>query len=39
VVAGFEAKYRNGILATKSILDTQHPTWAVPAPLLALLLQ
>jgi uncharacterized protein len=34
-----EAKYGHGILATKSILDTQHPTWAVPAPLLALLLQ
>jgi uncharacterized protein len=33
-----EAKYGNGILATKSILNTDHPTWAVPAPLLALLL-
>ncbi len=33
-----EAKYGNGILATKSILNTDHPTWAIPAPLLALLL-
>jgi uncharacterized protein len=33
-----EAKFGNGILATKSILDTNHPTWAVPAPLVALLL-
>ena len=34
-----EAKYDCGILATKSILNTDHPTWAIPAPLLALLLQ
>ncbi len=34
-----EGKYGQGILATKSILSTDHPTWAVPAPLLALLLQ
>ena len=33
-----QAKYGNGILATKSILNTDHPTWAIPAPLLALLL-
>lgn len=33
-----EAKYEAGILATKSILNTDHPTWAIPAPLLALLL-
>lgn len=33
-----ETKYGNGILATKSILSTDHPTWAIPAPLLALLL-
>ncbi len=33
-----EAKYGAGILATKSILNTDHPTWAIPAPLLALLL-
>ncbi len=34
-----EGKYGQGILATKSILNTDHPTWAIPAPLLALLLQ
>ena len=33
-----EAKYGNGLVATKSILNTDHPTWAVPAPLVALLL-
>ena len=33
-----EKKYRAGILATKSILDLGNPAWAVPAPLLALLL-
>jgi uncharacterized protein len=33
-----EARYANGILATKSILSTEHPAWAIPAPLLALLL-
>ena len=34
-----ESKYGQGILATKSILNTDHPTWAIPAPVLALLLQ
>ncbi len=34
-----EGKYGQGILANKSILSTDHPTWAIPAPLLALLLQ
>ncbi len=33
-----ERKYGHGILATKSLLDLEHPTWAVPAPLLATLL-
>jgi hypothetical protein len=33
-----EAKYAAGILATKSLLDLDHPTWVVPAPLVALLL-
>ena len=33
-----EAKYAAGILATKSLLDLDHPAWAVPAPLVALLL-
>jgi hypothetical protein len=31
-------KYGHGILATKSILDTTTDVWAVPAPLVALLL-
>ena len=34
-----ENKYKGGILATKSILDLDHPTWAIPAPLVALLLE
>ena len=34
-----EGKYSQGILATKSILNTDHPSWAIPAPLLALSLQ
>ena len=34
-----DAKFRRGILATKSVLDTTGDIWAVPAPLLALLLQ
>lgn len=33
-----EGKYGRGIVATKSILDVENPTWAVPAPVLALLL-
>lgn len=33
-----ENKYHHGIIATKSILDLSHPTWAVPAPFVALLL-
>jgi predicted AAA+ superfamily ATPase len=33
-----ENKYGAGVLATKSLLDTDHPAWAVPAPLVALLL-
>lgn len=34
-----DAKFGRGILATKSVLDTTGNIWAVPAPLLALLLQ
>jgi predicted AAA+ superfamily ATPase len=34
-----DAKFGRGILATKSVLDTAGNIWAVPAPLLALLLQ
>ncbi|MFN8110661.1 MAG: AAA family ATPase [Thermoleophilia bacterium] len=33
-----ENKYGRGVLATKSILDLESPSWAIPAPLLALLL-
>lgn len=33
-----DARYNHGIIATKSVLDLNHATWAVPAPLLALLL-
>ena len=33
-----DGKYSRGILATKSILDTSGPVWAVPAPLVTLLL-
>jgi uncharacterized protein len=34
-----EGKYKRGILGTKSILDTSGDVWAVPAPLLTLLLR
>jgi len=34
-----EGKYGSGVLATKSLLDLDHPSWAVPAPLVALLLE
>lgn len=33
-----EAKYDRGVIATKNILDLNNPTWAIPAPLVALLL-
>jgi predicted AAA+ superfamily ATPase len=33
-----QGKYRRGVLATKSVLDTSGDVWAIPAPLLALLL-
>ena len=33
-----DAKYGVGVLATKSLLDIDAATWAVPAPLLALLI-
>jgi predicted AAA+ superfamily ATPase len=33
-----EAKYGRGIVATKNITHLDTPTWAIPAPLLALLL-
>lgn len=34
-----DGKFGRGILATKSVLDVSGAVWAVPAPLLALLLQ
>ena len=34
-----EDKYGSGILATKSILDTTGDVWAIPAPLVTLLLR
>ena len=33
-----EARYTNGVIATKNILDINNPAWAIPAPLVALLL-
>ena len=33
-----EAKYDRGVIATKNILDLKNPNWAIPAPLVALLL-
>lgn len=33
-----EAKFQRGVVATKSILDLEHPSWAIPAPLVAMLL-
>lgn len=33
-----EGKYAAGVVATKSLLDLENPSWAVPAPLVALLL-
>jgi len=33
------SKYGHGILATKSILDLEHDVWAIPASLVALLLE
>jgi len=34
-----DGKFGRGILATKSVLDTTGKVWAIPAPLVALLLQ
>jgi predicted AAA+ superfamily ATPase len=33
-----EGKYSGGILATKNITDLRHPSWAIPAPVVALML-
>lgn len=34
-----ENKYQAGILATRNVLDLDNPAWAVPAPLVALMLR
>lgn len=33
-----EGKFNGGLVATRAVLDFSHPTWAVPAPVLNLLL-
>lgn len=33
-----EGKYGRGVLATKNITDTEAPAWAIPAPVVALML-
>lgn len=33
-----EGRYGAGVVATKNVTDLSHPAWAVPAPVLALLL-
>lgn len=33
-----EGKYGRGVLATKNIIDLNHPAWAIPTPFVALLL-
>jgi uncharacterized protein len=33
-----EGKYAGGIVATKTVLDFDSPAWAVPAPLLMMIL-
>ncbi len=33
-----EGRYGRGVMATKSILNLEHPSWAIPAPLVACLL-
>ncbi|SDU48374.1 AAA family ATPase [Jiangella alkaliphila] len=33
-----EGRFGRGVVATKSILDLDHPSWAVPAPIVAALL-
>jgi len=34
-----EGFFSSGVLATRTISDTTHPTWALPAPIVALLLE
>jgi hypothetical protein len=38
-VRGLEREFGGGIVATKNLTDTSHPSWALPAPLVALLLE
>ncbi len=33
------AKFAGGVVATRTVLDLTHPAWALPAPVLALLLE
>lgn len=34
-----EGRFGAGIMATRTVLDTTHPAWAVPAPMLSLLME
>jgi uncharacterized protein len=34
-----EGKFSAGVVATRTILDSSNPAWALPAPILALLLE
>ena len=33
-----EGRYGRGVMATKSIVDLEHPSWVIPTPLVACLL-
>jgi hypothetical protein len=33
-----EGKYASGVVATRAVADLRHPSWAVPAPLVSLLM-
>jgi hypothetical protein len=34
-----EAKFAGGVVASRTVLDLAHPAWALPAPVLVLLLE
>ncbi|MGH7642401.1 MAG: ATP-binding protein [Candidatus Dormibacteria bacterium] len=34
-----EGRFKRGIIATRTILDTENPAWAIPVPILVLLLE
>jgi hypothetical protein len=34
-----EAKFAGGVVVSRNVLDMAHPAWALPAPVLALLLE